>query len=65
MAVNFQGGVLDHPAEHILVAAQAFIPTDAPSCQAAVQTLRELIRRELAADIDEINPNTDPSPAHA
>ncbi len=54
-ATNFQAGILDAPPEHILVAALAFVPTDVPSCQSAFQNLRELVHRELAADINEID----------
>ena len=57
---NFQAGILDHPREHALVAALSFAAADAPSCQTAFQGLRELIRRELAADIDEIDPESNP-----
>ena len=55
-ATNFQAGILDPPPEHILVAALAFAAADSPSCHTAFRNLRELIRRELAADIDEIDP---------
>lgn len=60
-AVNFQHGILDQPPEHVLIAALSFAATDVPTCQAAFQNLRQLIRRELAADIDEIDPESNPA----
>jgi deferrochelatase/peroxidase EfeB len=60
-AVNFQAGILDHPPEHVLVAALSFVAPDAPTCLAAMRSLRELVHRELAADIDEIDPDTNPA----
>jgi deferrochelatase/peroxidase EfeB len=60
-ATNLQGGILDPPPEHVLVAALSFAATDAPSCQAAFHNLRELVQRKLAADIDEIDPESNPA----
>ncbi len=60
-ATNIQAGILDSPPEHVIVAALAFTAPDPPSCQAAFRALRELIRRELAADIDEIDPDSNPA----
>lgn len=60
-AVNIQNGITDKPPEHVLLAALSFIPTDSPTCQAAMRSLRELARRELAADIDEIDPDSNPA----
>jgi deferrochelatase/peroxidase EfeB len=57
-ATNYQAGILDAPPEHVLVVALAFAAADTPSCVTAAQGLRELIRRELAADIDEIDPDS-------
>ena len=57
-ATNFQAGIAEAPPEHVLLAALAFVPKDTPSCQTAMRNLRELVRRELAADIDEIDPDT-------
>jgi deferrochelatase/peroxidase EfeB len=53
-----QAGIQDPPPEHVLVAALNFVPADAPSCLAGLSELRECVRRELAADIDEIDPDT-------
>ena len=60
LTVNCQGGIADPPPEHALVVALSLVPSDTPSCQTAMQSLRELIRRELAADIDEIDPDSNP-----
>lgn len=60
-ASNFQGGIVNRAPEHILVAALSFVPSDVPSRQAAFRDLRELIRRELAADINEIDPDSNPA----
>ena len=58
---NPQSGILDSPPEHLLAVALDLVPTDVPSCQSAVRALRELVRDELAADIREIDPDTNPA----
>jgi deferrochelatase/peroxidase EfeB len=58
---NFQRGILDSPPEHSLLVALSFVAGDVPSCQEAFRSLRELARRELAADIDEIDPDSNPA----
>ena len=60
-ATNYQHGILEQPPEHVLVAALSFGAPDVSSCQAAFQALRELVRRELAADISEIDPDSNPA----
>lgn len=59
-ATNFQQGILDHPLEHLLVVALNFVGQPQPvAALTTVQQLQTLVRRELAADIDEIT--DDPS----
>ncbi len=58
---NAQAGIVEAPREHVLVAAFSYTQRDAPSAQAAMTALKELVRRELAADIDEIDPDTNPA----
>jgi deferrochelatase/peroxidase EfeB len=60
-ATKFQAGIAGRPPEHVLVAALTFSAPDVPSCRLALQGLRELVRRELAADIDEIDPDSSPA----
>ncbi|MGH7175062.1 MAG: Dyp-type peroxidase [Minisyncoccia bacterium] len=60
-ATKMQAGILDPPPEHLLAAALTFMPTAASDCQGALRSLRELIRRELAADINEIDPESNPA----
>jgi len=60
-ALNIQSGIANPPAEHLLIAALAFTGADPPSCQAAIHALSDLARRELAADLDEIDPDSNPA----
>jgi Dyp-type peroxidase family len=59
MSTNYQAGIIDHPPEHALLVALGFVGSPAPAAAlAAVQSLQELVHRELAADIDEITAQT-------
>lgn len=60
-ASNHQAGISDPPPEHALVVALNFGQRDPATAGATLRALKELVRRELAADIDEINPQTDPA----
>lgn len=55
-----QSGILNRPAEHALLFAMHFLPgTDVAACRSGVEQLREVQRRELHSDIDEITAGTD------
>lgn len=56
--INCQAGIVDPPPEHMAMVALSFQTSGPSPCQAAVIALRELVRRELAADIAEIDPDT-------
>lgn len=49
-----QAGILNRPPEHVLLAALAFTTTTVADATATVEQLRELIRRELHSDLDEL-----------
>ena len=54
-----QAGILNRPPEHALVAGLSFIATTPTQAVAALDALRELIRRELNSDIDDLTPGLD------
>jgi deferrochelatase/peroxidase EfeB len=56
--INCQAGICDPAPEHMTMVALSFAASGPPNCQATVIALRELVRRELAADIAEIDPDT-------
>ena len=59
MTAGPQFGLLSSPPQHLLVAALNFAtPTDPTVNRATVEKLRELLRRELAGDLDEITATT-------
>lgn len=58
--VNCQAGIIGPPPEHVLVAALTFTQRDPTNALAGLLKLQEVVRRELAADIDEIDPQSDP-----
>lgn len=54
-----QLGITSHPPQHLLAAALAFAnPTDTAANQALLRRLREVLRRELAGDLEEITAAT-------
>ena len=55
---NAQAGITARPTEHLLTAALTFTQADASSCRVAVEALREVVRRELSGDLDEIVAST-------
>jgi len=65
MTINFQAGITDPPPEHVVVTALNFVLRDQVNAQSALNSLQTLIRRELAADLDEIDPQSDPTAATA
>lgn len=56
--INCQAGICDPPPEHMAMVALSFQTSGPGPCQQAVIGLRELVRRELDADIAEIDPDT-------
>jgi deferrochelatase/peroxidase EfeB len=56
--LNCQAGIIEHPPEHVLVAGLNFSQRDATNSRVALGQLRSVVRRELAADLDEIDPET-------
>jgi len=57
---NCQAGIIGRPPEHVLVAALTFVQRDPANALAGLIQLQELVRRELAGDIDEIDQHSDP-----
>ncbi|HTZ43987.1 MAG TPA: Dyp-type peroxidase [Jatrophihabitans sp.] len=54
-----QLGITSHPPQHLLVAALAFAnPTDTTTNQTLLSRLRDILRRELAGDLEEITAAT-------
>lgn len=66
MTAGPQHGLLAHPPQHLLIAALAFTtPTDTAANQFSLTELREVLRLELAGDLDEIvetTPKDSPTP---
>lgn len=59
MTLNSQPGISVRPPAHLLVAALTFVqPTDTALNTQTLQQLRELLRRELAGDLDELVAST-------
>ena len=56
--INCQAGICDPTPEHMAIVALSFLASGPGPCQQAVIGLRELVRRELDADIAEIDPDT-------
>lgn len=55
-----QSGILNRPPEHLLVAALGFAGSrDPQTCRDTVEALREVLRRELASDLDPVDAATD------
>lgn len=62
MAKAPQSGILNRPAEHLLLFSLTFSPSlDPAGCRAAVEALRGVQQRELHSDIDSIEVATDKS----
>jgi deferrochelatase/peroxidase EfeB len=55
----WQAGISEPPPEHVLIAALTFAQAGPPAV-AALKSLSELIRRELGADLDVIDPDSAP-----
>lgn len=56
--INCQAGITDPAPEHMIIVALAFQTSGPAACQATIINLREVVRRELAADVTEIDPDT-------
>lgn len=55
-----QAGILNRPPEHLLIGAMAFTGTpNIAATRETVEMLREVVRRELASDLDPITLETD------
>ncbi len=54
-----QAGILNRPAEHVIVAALGFAGQIPP--RDTLEGLREVIRRECRSDLDNLTPATDPT----
>src|SRR4051812_1585656 len=51
-----QRGILDRPPEHLTVAALAFIDRTPNGSHAIVDAVRDLVRREVSSDLDNLDP---------
>ena len=51
-----QAGILNRPPDHLLVGVFAFAGTDAAVNHETIEALREVLRRELGSDVDELAP---------
>lgn len=54
-----QTGILNRPTEHLLLASLTFTSTDPATNRTTLETVRELLRRELHSDIDDLTASTD------
>jgi deferrochelatase/peroxidase EfeB len=53
-----QRGILDRPPEHLTVAALAFVDRTPSVAQETMGLLREVVRRELSSDLDDMTPES-------
>jgi len=58
MTASHQAGILNRPTEHLLVAGMSFATTSPDQTRAALEDLREAVRRELHSDLDEVREST-------
>lgn len=54
-----QAGILNRPTEHALLVGLSFTGTDPTANRKAVEDVREILRRELHSDVDDLTATTD------
>src|SRR4051812_8845706 len=51
-----QPGIEARPADHLLATSWTLTGTDPAAVRATIESLRELLRKELRSDLDEVTP---------